>query len=47
MTSFVKKTHEKDVVGIATFDLIGLLATNHVVAYISMGYRSLNENVQC
>ena len=41
MTSFRQKTREKDVVGIVTFDLIGLLATNHVSAYISMEYRSL------
>ena len=27
------KTCEKDVVGIVTFDLIGLLATNHIIAY--------------
>ena len=26
--------HEKDVVGIVTFDLIGLLATNQVIAYL-------------
>ena len=26
-----------------TFDLIGLLATNHVIAYISMTYRSLER----
>ena len=34
MTSFVKKTSQKDVVGIVTFDLIGLLSTNHIIAYI-------------
>ena len=28
------KTREKDVVGIATFDLIGLLPTNHIIACI-------------
>ena len=34
MTSFVKKkTCKKDVVGIVTFDLIGLLPTNHIIAY--------------
>ena len=35
MTSFVKKkkkTREKDVVEILTFDLIGLLPTNHNIA---------------
>ena len=41
MMSFVKKTHEKDVVGIVTFDLIGLLHTNIIIAYITMAYRSL------
>ena len=43
MTSFVKKkkTREKDVVGIVTFDLTGLLTTNHIIAYITMAYRSL------
>ena len=29
--------HEKDVVGIVTFDLIGLLATSHVIAYPGRG----------
>ena len=39
MTSFAqKKTREKDVVGIVTFDLIGLLPTNHIIAYITMAY---------
>ena len=41
MMSFVKKTHEKDVVGIVTFDLTGLLHTNNIIAYITMAYRSL------
>ena len=42
MMSFVeKKTCEKDVVGIVTFDLIGLLPTNQIIAYITMAYRSL------
>ena len=36
-----KKTREKDVVGIVTFDLTGLLTTNHIIAYITMAYRSL------
>ena len=31
----------KDVVGIVTFDLIGLLPTNHITAYITMAYQSL------
>ena len=35
MMSFVKKKgHEKDV-GIVTFDLIGLLPINHIIAYYS------------
>ena len=39
MTSFVeKKKHEKDVVGIVLFDLIGLLPTNQIIAYITMAY---------
>ena len=41
MTSFVNKTHEKDVVGIVTFDLIGLVPTNHIIAYITVVYWSL------
>ena len=36
-----KKMHEKDVVGIVTFDLIGLLPTNHIIAYITTAYWSL------
>ena len=32
--------HKKDV-GIVTFDQIGLFATNHVTAHISMAYRGL------
>ena len=35
-----KKTHKKDVVFIVTFDLIGLLSTNHIIAYYN-GIRSL------
>ena len=31
-----KKMREKDVVGIVTFDLIGLLLTNHIIAYITL-----------
>ena len=42
MTSFVeKKKREEDVVGIITFDLSGLLPTNHIIGYITMAYRSL------
>ena len=36
-----KKMREKDVVGIVTFDLIGLLPTTHIIAYITTAYRSL------
>ena len=37
-----KKTlHKKDVVGIVTFDLIGLLPTNHIIDYITLAYWSL------
>ena len=32
------KKHEKDVVGIVLFDLIGLLPTNQIIAYITMAY---------
>ena len=47
MTSFVNKTHEKDVVGIVTFDLIGLVPTNHIIAYITVVYWSLWGNKNC
>ena len=40
MTSFVIKTRENDVVGIETFDLIGLLRTSNIIAYITTAYRS-------
>ena len=36
-----KKNAQKDVVLIETFDLIGFLPTNHIIAYITMAYRSL------
>ena len=35
-----KKAHEKDV-GIVTFDLTGLLPTNHIIVYIAMANWSL------
>ena len=45
MTSFVqqqqKKKRKENVVGIITFDLIGILPTNHIIGYITMAYRSL------
>ena len=37
MMSF--ETRKKDVF-IVTFDLIGLLPTNHIIAYVTMAYRS-------
>ena len=40
--SFVKKKCEKDI-GIVTFDLIGLLPTNHIIAYITTTYRNFYE----
>ena len=41
------KVHEKDVAGIAVFDLIGLLPTNHIIAYIkNIIYQSLWGNVR-
>ena len=33
------ETRRKDVF-IVTFDLIGLLPTNHIIAYVTMAYRS-------
>ena len=33
------ETHKKDVF-IVKFDLIGLLPTNHIIAYVTMAYRS-------
>ena len=33
--------HEKDVVGIVTFDLIGLLLTNHIIFFIYFFLRKL------
>ena len=48
MTSYMcTKTREKDVVGIVTFGLIGLLPTNHIIAHITMAYRSFRGNIQC
>jgi len=37
----VKKKGKKDVVGIVTFGLTGLLSTNHIIAYITMAWWSL------
>jgi len=33
----------KDVVGIVTFDLVGLLPTNHIIACITMAYTGVCE----
>ena len=44
---FFFKKREKDVVRIVTFDLIGLLPTNHIIPYITMAYGSLWGNGQC
>ena len=45
MMSFVKKKKVRKkkghVVGIVTFDPIGLLPTNHITAYITVAYQSL------
>ena len=43
MTSFVgeKKGAKKMLFCIVTLDLIGLLPTNHIIAYITMAYQSL------
>ena len=41
-----KKMHKKDVVGIVTFDLTGLLCTNSIIACITMAYRSLWGNAR-
>ena len=56
MTSIVQKIlvdsdhhklqiHEKDVVGIVTFGLIGLLLPNHISTYITMAYQSLRGSI--
>ena len=45
MMSFVQKTRKKDVVGILTFDLIGLLLSNHNIAYITMEYTGVCEEM--
>jgi len=37
----------KDVVGIVSFDLIGLVPSNHIFAYITMAYQGLWENIRC
>ena len=44
MTSFLKKTRVKDVVGIVTFDLIGLLRTNYINVHIN--YNGIPEFVR-
>ena len=37
--------HEKDVAGIVTFGLIGLLLPNHIITYITMAYQSLRGSI--
>ena len=36
-----KQTPKKDLVGIVTFDLIGVLPTNRIISYFTMAYQSL------
>ena len=38
---------EKDVVGIVTFDLIGLRPTNHIIAYTTMALKYGREFCSC
>ena len=37
----MKQTCKKDLVGIVTFDLIGVLPTNRIISYFTMAYQSL------
>ena len=37
----MKQTRKKDLVGIVTFDLIGILPTNCIIPYFTMAYQSL------
>ena len=37
----MKQTRKKDLVGIVTFDLIGVLPTNRIISYFTMAYQSL------
>ena len=48
MMSFVKKKKmsKKDVVRIVTFDLTGLLPTNHIIAYMYNYYNGKPEFVR-
>ena len=41
------KTRKKDLVGIRTFDLIGVLPTNCIIPYFTMAYQSLWGNLWC
>ena len=41
MTSFVGKKRREMLFYIVTLDLIGLLPTNHIIAYITMAYQRL------
>ena len=37
----MKQTRNKDLVGIVTFDLIGVLPTDRVISYFTRAYQSL------
>ena len=37
----MKQTRKKDLVGIVTFDPIGVLPTNRIISYFTMAYQSL------
>ena len=39
----MKQTRKKDLVGIVTFDLIGVLPTNRIISYFTMAYQSYEE----
>ena len=41
----MKQTCTKDLVAIATFGLIGVLPTNHIISYFTMAYQSLWGNL--
>ena len=43
----MKQTRKKDLVGIVTFDLIGILPTNCIIPYLTMAYQSLWGNLWC
>ena len=43
----MKQTRNKDLVGIVTFDLIGVLPTDRVISYFTRAYQSLWGNLWC